>query len=80
MTQKSLDYHVSKEHPWEFVRKIVEPGSIEDHKARLIAEKAEKEAASKAEAKQPEPTAPVPDPNSINQEPKKTGRPKKQGV
>lgn len=50
MTQKSFDYLSSKKRGFEFVRKIVEPGSIEDHKARLIAEKAEKEAAAKNQA------------------------------
>lgn len=47
MTQTSFDYLSSKKRGFEFLRKEIEPGSIEDHKARLIAEKAEKEAATK---------------------------------
>lgn len=43
MTQVSFDYLSSKKRGFEFIRKIIEPGSIEEHKERLKAEKAEQE-------------------------------------
>lgn len=69
MTQKSFDYLSSKKRGFEFVRKDVQPGSIEDHKARLLAEKAAKEAEKPSEQ-------PV---QAQSEEVKKSpGRPKKQ--
>lgn len=43
MTQISFDYLSAKKRGFEFIRKIVEPGSIEEHKERLKAEKAAKD-------------------------------------
>lgn len=48
MTQKSFDYLSAKKRGFEFVRKDIEPGSVEEHMERLKAEKAAKEAAAKA--------------------------------
>lgn len=75
MTQTSFDYLSSKKRGFEFVRKIVEPGSIEEHKERLKAEKAAKDAEQNSTA------GSVSEQNStVTAQVNKGGRPKKQTV
>lgn len=67
MTQVSLDYQIKKKRGFEFIRKIVEPGSIEEHKERLKAEKAAKDSEQNSNA------VAVSDQNSTTTAPTKRG-------
>lgn len=85
MTQKSFDYLSAKKRGFEFVRKDIEPGSIEEHMERLKAEKALRgtgnDVAKVAATKQSEiNAADSADRNITEQQQKKAGRPKKQNV